>query len=218
MDKFEEILNDKEKMKILSKVIAHLMGDGCVTNRYLRYNNKNEFLLNDFKKDFKELFGEIHFITGKVNSGTSFIQVQNKEILNFLRSLIPDFRSSALRFPKFFNEIDCKVAFLSAIFDDEGCAGLRIFQKTKEIKRNLEIASKSQNFLGDIKNILEEDFNIKCNKIINFKRNLNQKEFITWKLSITGKENFVNFRDRINFNAPIKRERLNLMISSYIRK
>jgi len=215
---YDIILKDKEKMKVLSKIIAHVMGDGCLTSRYLRYNNKDEFLLNDFKDDFKKLFGEVHFIKGKVNSGTSFIQIQNKEIINFLFSLIKDFRSSTLKFPIFLNSNELKKEFLSAIFDDGGCVGLRIFKKTGEIKKNLEIASKSYEFMVDIKNILENDFNIKCNKIIFFKRNFDEKEFITWKLSITSKENFVNFRNKINFNSTIKKEKLDLMINSYIKK
>jgi len=45
-----------------------------------------------------------------------------------------------------------------------------------------------------------------------------EKEFVTWKLSITGKENFIKFEDKINFSSPNKKERLNIMINSYIRK
>jgi len=176
------------------------------------------FLLNNFKKDINQLFGEVHFITGKMNSGTRLIQIQNKEILDFLKNLISDFRSFALRFPDFLNSKELKREFLKAIFDDEGCVALRTFKKTNEIKRNLEIASKSKKFMEDLKNILERDFTIKCNKIIYFKRNLNGKEFITWKLSITGKENFIKFQDKINFNAFSKKEKLDLMINSYHRK
>ena len=86
------------------------------------------------------------------------------------------------------------------------------------MKRNLEIASKSKKFLQDIKNILEKDFNIKSNRIISFKRILDGKEFITWKLSITGKENFEKFRDQIGFSHSEKKNKLDLMINSYIRK
>lgn len=215
---FEYILKDRYKRKIFARILAHLMGDGNVNDRYIRYNNKDKFLLKDFSSSFNILFPQTHFIKGEVNSGTSFLQIQNKPIIQFLYSLVKDYKSHMLRFPKFLSSIDEKRFFISAIFDDEGCVGLRVFKKTNEIKRNLEIASKSRKFLEDIKNILEEDFDIKCNKVIYFKRNLNGKEFITWKLSITGKENLVRFRDEINFNSPTKRHKLDLMINSYITK
>ena len=218
MKEFEEILNNKEKMKILARVVAHLMGDGCVTNRYFSYYNKDETLLINYERDVTGLFGNIHLIRGKVNSGTKLIQVQNKSILNFLRSLVKDYRSFSLEYPQFLDTIELKKEFLKAIFDDEGCVALRIFKKTNEIKRNLEISSKSKKFLVDIKNILEKDFEITSNKIISFERNLGGKIFITWKLSITGKENFIKFRDKINFYHPSKEDKLDLMIKSYIRK
>ncbi len=105
------------------------------------------------------------------------------------------------------------------IYDDEGTVALRIFKKTNEIKRNLTIASKSKKFMEDIKKILEKDFKIKCNKIgFSIRKFPNNKEFVTWNLSITGKENFLKFRDKINFNGPIKRKKLDLMINTYIRK
>jgi len=217
--RYEEILKDKEKMKILSRVIAHLMGDGCVSERYFVYCNKDEYLLNSYKKDILELFGNIHIITGTYSSGTRLIQNQDKGILNFLKSLIKDFRSFALEFPSFLDSIEYKKEFLSAIYDDEGTVALRVFRKTNEIKKNLTIASKSKKFMEDLKVILENDFGIKCNKIGFSKRRFpNNKEFVTWNLSITGKENFVKFRDKINFNHPAKRDKLNLMINSYIRK
>lgn len=202
----------------LARITGHLMGDGNVSRRYLRYNNKNVFLLENFKKHFLNLYPLSHFIEGKVNSGTSFVQVQNKQIINFFFDLCGDFRSGNLRFPKFLKHPELKREFISAIFDDEGCVALRVFRKTNEIKRNLEIASKSKEFLEEIKEVLERDFRIKCNKIICFKRNLDNKEFLTWKLSITGKENFVRFRENINFDSPDKIKKLDNMIDSYIRK
>lgn len=164
------------------------------------------------------LYPETHFIEGKVNSDTSFVQVQNKGIINFLLTICPDFRSQFLEFPKFFDSYEAKKEFISAIFDDEGCVALRIFRKTNEIKRNLEIASKSQKLLKDIKEILEKEFTIMCNNLISFKRKLNDKEFTTWKLSITGKENFIKFKEKINFSHPLKKQKLDLMIASYLRK
>jgi len=90
---YEEILLDQNKSKVLARIIAHLMGDGNVSLRYLRYNNTNIFLLNQFKQDMGLIFGKIHFIEGKANSGTSFVQVQNKQLILFIKSLVKDFKS-----------------------------------------------------------------------------------------------------------------------------
>ena len=117
----------------------------------------------------------MHFIFGRVNSGTCFVQVQNKAIINFLFKLCKDFKSENLQIPIFIKNIKLKKEFIQAIFDDEGCVGLRVFKKTGEIKRNLEIASKSKKFLEEIKLILEKDFDIKCNRIISFKKNISHK-------------------------------------------
>ena len=215
---YEKIKNNPKKLGSLAKITGHLMGDGCVTLRYLRYNNKDLFLIRNFKIEFKQIFGNVHFISGKVNSGTNFIQVQNKAIINFLFELCKDFKSENLQIPLFITNIELRKKFIQAIFDDEGCVGQRIFKKTGEIKRNLEIASKSKKFLEEIKEILEKNFNIKCNKIISFEKSTNNKTFVTWKLSITGKENFMKFKKKINFSSPIKKEKLVRMIHSYIRK
>jgi hypothetical protein len=212
------IKTDRDKMKILSRVVAHLMGDGCVTNRYFSYYNKNEYLLEKYEEDIQKLFGNVHIIHGKVNSGTSLVQVQNKPILEFLRSLIKDYRSFSLEYPKFLDDLEFKKEFLRSIYDDEGTVSLRVFKKTNEIKRNLTIASKSKRFIEDIKDILEKDFNILCNRIGFSKKRMGDKEFVIWYVSITGKENFILFRDKINFNHPLKKEKLDLMINSYIRK
>jgi intein/homing endonuclease len=206
------------KKTSLARVIGNLMGDGNVSKKYLRYSNKNNFLLETFKKNFLFLYPKSHFIEGIVNSGTPFIQVQDKKINAFLLNLCGDFKSQNLRFPKFLSSKEEKIEFIRAIFDDEGCVALRIFQRTNEIKRNLEIGSKSKLFLMEIKEVLEKDFKIKCNKIISFNKILNKKEFITCKLSITGRENFIKFRNTINFLHPDKKNKLDLMISSYIRK
>lgn len=212
------IFQNKEKLKVLARVVSHLMGDGCVSKRYFAYYNKNQVLLENFKIDVKELFGEVHFIAGKVNSGTSFYMIQDKEALNFLKSLIDDYRSFSLHLPNFIKTKELKKEFLKAIFDDEGCVAFRVFAKTREIKRNITLCAKSEFFLSQIKDILEKDFIIKCNKLTKYTKKVNNKEFPYWVLSITGKNNFIKFKESINFYHPDKKNKLDLMISSYIRK
>lgn len=213
----EEILIDKEKRRILCRVIAHLMGDGCVTNKYFAYFNKNETLLNNYRKDVLSLFGNIHLTTGKYNSGVRLIQVQNKEIISFLRGLVKDFKSNGLEFPEFVKDNQEKVEFLKAIYDDEGCVALRTFRKTNEIKRNITLSSNSSKFLEQIKTILYNEFSIISNKIIRTIKIKNSKEYVNYVLSITGRDNFLKFREKIRFYHPDKIQKLDKMINSYIR-
>ncbi|MEK6891205.1 MAG: LAGLIDADG family homing endonuclease [Nanoarchaeota archaeon] len=217
MEDYHYILQDIEKSKILSRIVAHLMGDGHINHRYLRYNNKEEFLLNQFQNDMGSLFKDLHFIKGKVNSGTSFVQVQNKPIIFFLNSLAPDFRSYNLLFPKFVNNLELKREFLKALYDDEGCVGLRTFKKTNEIKRDITFSSNSLKLIEEIKNMLKEDFDITSNKVSKYVKTREDKIFTNYVLAITGKYNFESFRDEIGFYHPIKANKLNLMINSYIR-
>src|SRR4030042_633064 len=215
---YDSLLKDTEKAKILSRIIAHLMGDGCVTNRYFAYYNKNNILLEQFEEDMVNAFGEVHFTIGKVNSGTSFVMIYNREIRLFLFSLVTNFKSNYLKFPLFINTRDLQKEFLKSIYDDEGCVALRVFKKTNEIKRNLTLSSNSLIFLQEIKNILAEQFNIMSNKIINYIKKRDGKEFVNYVLSITGKKNFELFRNLIGFYHPDKIKRLDDMISSYIQK
>jgi len=214
----EKILDYQHKKRILARIIAHLMGDGCVTKRYFTFTNKNKFLLDSYERDIKKLFKDIHIIKGKYNSGTSLLQVQNKPILLFLKSLIKSFKSHDLEVPNFIDSIKLKSEFIRALYDDEGCVALRPFRRTKEIKRNLNLSSNSLKFLQQIQSIFKKDFNIKTNKILEYNKKIQNKIYTNYVMSITGKENFVKFREKIGFSHPTKKQMLDLMIASYIRK
>ncbi|MDO8459520.1 MAG: LAGLIDADG family homing endonuclease [Nanoarchaeota archaeon] len=217
MEDYKELLLDSEKTKALVRVVAHLMGDGCVTNKYFSYYNKNDTLLNGFEKDLIFLFGNIHLIKGKVNSGTRFIMVQNKPIHTFLKSLLADYRSFALYMPKFIDRRELYVEFLRTIYDDEGCAALRLYKKTNEIKRSITLSSNSKRLLEEIKVILENEFAIKSNKLGRYDRRRESKVYTNYVLTITAKSNIEKFRDTIGFSHPAKVEKLDRMIKSYIR-
>ena len=211
------ILNDSEKLKVLSRLVTHLMGDGCVTNKYFAYFNKNEDLLKNYEKDLFKLFSEVHIIRGISNSGTSLIQVQNKEIIYFLKSLLKDYRSKTLEIPKFINTKDLRKELLQSIYDDEGCVGLRVYRKTNELKRDITLSSNSLKFIEQIKEILIQDFNISSNKIAKNVKIVGSKIFTNYILPINGKSNFEKFQKEIDFAHPTKKEKLEKMIKSYIR-
>jgi len=213
----EEIFNDGEKFKGLIRIIAHLMGDGCVSKKYFAYYNKNDTLLENFEKDVQFVFGDIHFIKGTMKHGVSYVMVQNKPIFDFLKSIVEDYRSFTLKVPEFVNTKELQKEFLSALYDDEGSAPLRIFKETNEIKRNVSLSSNSLIMIEQIKNILLKTFGINPNKISKNTRLRNSKIFTNYVLNITGKENLEKFREQIGFKHPEKSAKLNLMLNSYIR-
>ena len=213
----EEIFKDNEKIKNLVMIVAHLMGDGCVSKKYFAYYNKNKILLNNFERDITKLFGPIHLIKGSMHSGVSYIMVQNKALFDFFSSLIKDYRSFALEIPDFINSKELKKEFLSALYDDEGSAPIRIFKETGEIKRNVSVSSNSLKMIEQIKAILLNDFSIVTNKISKNLYHRNSKIFTNYILNITGKDNLERFSKEIGFSHPDKSVKLNLMINSYIR-
>lgn len=215
---YEFILKDKEKLKVLARIVAHLMGDGCVTKKYFAYYNKNLVLLEGFQKDLCLLFDNLHFTKGKVNSGTSFLMLQNKQINLFFKSLLSDYRSFSLTMPKFVNTPDLQREFLRALYDDEGCVALRTFKRTNEIKRNITLSSNSIYLIQEIKEILFNNFGINSNQIYKYVKKRDAKEFVNYVLSITGRDNFIKFREEIGFTHPNKLCKLDLMINSYKRK
>jgi len=215
---YEELMQIPEKKIVLVRLIAHLMGDGCVSKKYFACYNNNKTLLDNFKKDVISLFGNIHLVSGKVGLNTSFYMVQNKPIFLFLTSLVADYRSFSLKIPEFVNETNSQKEFIRALFDDEGCVAQRTFKKTGEIKRNITFTAKSKLFTEEIKKVLETSFNIQSNKINEYTKIWGDKRFVIYTLSITGKENFIKFRDEINFSHPLKKSKLDIMINSYIRK
>jgi intein/homing endonuclease len=199
--------------KELARCVAKISGDGYLYYRYIRYNNTCDALLEEFKSDILHLFGPINFTEGKTNTNTPFVQIHGKKIIKVFLDVLPDFHSDFIQLPNIIKKStkEIKSAYLRAFYDDEGCASLRLYNKTNEWKRNLTLGSNSLNLLKDIKFLLENDFGITSNKIIQNHQG-RDRCFI---LSITGKENFIKFQEQINFKHPKKIRNLNLMIKSY---
>ena len=201
----------------LARIVGHLMGDGCVTSRYIRYANKEQALLQQFERDIRRIDRNIHIIKGKVNSGTPFIQIQKKELLQRLQSLGEGkYKSERIEIPSLIRKnLKAKVNFIRALFDDEGSVSLRIHKKTGETKRDIHIALKSKKMIFQLKEVLEKEFGIKCNKIGKDERKRKNKKYVTWVLRITGYENIKKFKEKIGFTHPQKNKILKNLLLSY---
>lgn len=198
----------------LARCIAKITGDGNLYYRYIRYSNTCKELLDEFEEDIKEEFGDINITKGVGNSGTSFLQIHGKNIINTFLKFLPSYKSNVVRIPEQIIKSSSyiKVQYIRALFDDEGSPNLRLFNKTKEWKRNLTLASNSVQLLKDVKLLLKE-FNIKTSDII--RNNCNSDYDLTYYIGISEKINFIRFRDIIGFKHPSKIKRLNLIIESY---
>jgi len=197
----------------LVRMIAHMLGDGCITiskrgHYNFQYYNKNKFLIKMFKEDARKVFGNLH-IHESNNKGTPYIFLPSPVTIIFLQ-LVKDFHSNTSRIPNFIrnSSLALKREFLRCIFDDEAHVEFRKNQ------RRIEFALSNEIMINDVKNLLK-DFNIKLSKT--YKRtDMNGKQKIYFYI-----RNFVNinkFFKEIGFYHPRKKEKLEKIIKNPGRK
>jgi intein/homing endonuclease len=205
--------------KSIARCIARLSGDGNIylgkngKNGYIRYSNTCRTLREQFKSDLQSIFGNIVLTEGVTNTNTPFVQVHRKQVVRFFLQYLDSYKSKNILVP---NKIKLapkviKAAYLSALYDDEGSPRLRIF-KLQEWKRNLTLYSNSEKLLKEVKNILEQEFDINCNKIYT---DLRYDGRISFALDITGKKNFEAFKQSMGFSHPEKIKTLQIILKSY---
>lgn len=196
----------------MARCIAKICGDGNLSKTNVRYTNTCSVLLEQFKTDMTKEFGKVHFTIGSVKSGTQFVNISSKAIAASFKGFLSSYKSRDISIPSEITEnVDLLREFLISYFDDEGCASLRLDKKTNEWKRNVTVASNSIKMIMQIKSTLESVFGIYANTIIKDSKG----DKIWYVISITGKSNFIVFKEELGFTHPRKAKRLELILKSY---
>lgn len=162
----------------------------------------------------KEVFGKVKMSEGFMSSGTRYVAVYGKEIVRTMLTYIPSYNSFYIKIPPAIlgAEEDIVKEYVRTFYDDEGSASLRLNKKTNEWKRNITLVSNSNVILNQIKDILVKK-KISTNRIIR-NRPIGHRDK-TYILGITGKQNFIAFREKIGFKHPRKLKMLTLIVESY---
>jgi DNA-binding transcriptional ArsR family regulator len=191
----------------LSRIIAHLLGDGCLTiNRRghynLQYYNKCKKLREIFKADAKKVFGNVH-IHEAINKGVPYVFLPAPVSIIIL-SLMPKTSSSSSRVPNFIRTASRKIKkeFIKAFMDDEATV------RYKPPVRYIGLTLSNKKLLKDIRDILKE-FDIQTTKIHD---RIYKKRYVAYYFNIINHHNLNNFCKKIGFYHPEKRKRLDKLI------
>ena len=191
----------------LYNVIGHIIADGSAPKRSTPYYvNSCQCLRNLFKKNLKLL-------------GTSEIseyKIGNKVFVNFSKAItdiLSHFFDILFTFPNripkqiFNSSLECKTAFLQALFDDDGT-----------MTSQLVVGIHNLNIMREIKSLIDS-VGIKTNNLVihhyTRKEYIHKKDKVT--LSIPTKE-YKKFRDLIGFSHPQKSKNLEVAIKRKDRR
>jgi transposase len=196
----------------LSSIIGHLFCDGSVSiskEGYVQvhYYNTNKVLLESFKKNAKEIFGNIHMYQSR-NKGVDFVRLPSVAGI-ILRYFADDFNSKTCTIPNFIlnGNKEVKKAFVRAFADDEGSVSFR------PPHRYIELACSNYPLLYSLKQLLN-DFGIQSRKIYH----RTQRGFDSYWFHIRGFDHLKKFNDEIGFLHSEKSVKLKQILESPQRK
>ena len=159
---------------------AHFMFDGEVTGHSCIYHNRSRALINRVSFLMKKVFNlKPHSLLNK-ETGVHRIAYHYVELADYFRKKVKGLK----KYIKVASLSEKRV-FLQAFFDDEGCVYKHgNNRKIRGYQHNLEILKLVQKLL--------KDFNIKS-----------RIEEKGQEIVISGKENLIKFRNKINFSKGI---------------
>ena len=207
----------------LARLVGHAFGDGSVHKKkaYFIYTNSNAKLHENVNQLIESQFGVVSQNRGTSISGTPRTQFSNKvgkKIVNLgapMGSKVLQETKVPIWILNGSNKI--KRAFLAALFDDEG--NFRNDKNSRQIVfKSAKVISKQKNlekYLGQLTKMLNE-FGIKTSKIKKdqVKKRRDGKQIVSLRFWITGRKNFLAFKEIIPLRHPDKSRNLNEMASA----
>jgi hypothetical protein len=219
----------------LGAIVGHILGDGSIEKRFhsVFYSNSDIFLLDEFRKYAKDVFGIEPRIW--VQEKRAFHEKSKWLIKVSNLKQVPKNHSVGLFYPKICCDIlyaicgkfaegrnknitkkikksrsEFKIGLVRAFFDDEG--------SIRSDNHTMRLHQDKINILNDIKEILKK-FNIESNII----RSYNKKGKVRYYFNITGFKNYYKFFKIIGCTSPNKRKEFELLInkvrnSKYFKK
>ena len=206
----------------LARLVGHAFGDGNIHKYkfYFIYTNSNEklrkMITNIIEKEFKK------FKITKRKSGKGIPQLQfsvkiGRKIIE-LGGIAGSKVRQITKIPVWIKNGDNKIKanFLAAILDDEG-----YFRDTKGSKQIVLKFSKIQHLENNLDNFLQEirqlflDLNIRISEVKKdqIKSNKRREIIVSKRIWITGRENFIRFREKIPIAHPDKLNKLSNLCS-----
>ena len=189
-------------------LVSHFMFDGRISNGGCEYYNRSDYLINKMRENMQKLLG--------LDSKIRLRDFGVKQVAYYHVGLSFHMFKKTQELLKYIVDASIreKRIFLQTFFDDEGCVGKWGKKRlVRGFQHNYKILRLIQNLLNDF------DIKSKIDKKYN-------------ELIITGKDNFIKFRDNINFSKGIfinpdrknsvwkekleKREILNRVINAYV--
>jgi|GEM_PF-1242329 DNA-binding transcriptional ArsR family regulator len=189
----------------LANIAGHLAGDGGITkvNRVF-YSNKSRTLIELFKRNMRIVFGKIPYNEYREKCTQVMYPTITGVILKFF---FGEMRNEQKRVPLQIlgsNSI-YQSSFIRALFDDEGNVNFK--------KATVQINMTNKSIIEDVKQMLL-NFRIVAGKITQVKRKrIGKKDIYLFRIS--GREHLKLFMEKIGFDNPIKKIKLQRLVESY---
>jgi intein/homing endonuclease len=186
----------------LARIAGHLAGDGggriAKGDFAVYYTNQNEFLVEQFKKDVLDVFGDIDVYEYYKDSDKTimvrFPSIVGIILMKFFGPMVGKFKHVPEAVINADNE--SKIMFLRAIYDDEGCIS--------ESSNKIAFGISNKQIAKSIREMLKE-FGIRPGVIT--KREATEKWEPHYQFGLTGKD-ILTFSKFINFSHEVKRDKL----------
>lgn len=178
----------------LATIVGHVLGDGGITKqKFLRYCNTEEFLINEFRHAMKKIFnvepsncyteasGITRLVYARLYSRALLCLFGEFSIGENTKRITPQIDKMPLRW---------KIKLISAWYDDDGSV------PTTEKYKCIAFKQKDENLISWIQKTLKEaDINSKLDKDGN-----------QWHLRILNYLDMVKFKDRIGFSKGYRKQ------------